>query len=199
MKAWQTTVSGLFAGAVGGLVGNPFDIAMVRMEADGLLPKESRRNYKNAFHAVYRISKDEGIMTLWRGCAPMIFRAMSVNLGMLVTYDISKQAAEKVMEPGFGANLLCSALSGVGTSVCSLPFAMIKNRLMNMKANEQGVLPYKGVIDCFIKTIKHEGFFSLWKGLVTYYCRCAPHAMIILLTNDSVFVPLYNKMFKLDN
>ena len=42
----QVTLCGLGAGAMGAAVGNPADLAMVRMQADGRLPAELRRNYK---------------------------------------------------------------------------------------------------------------------------------------------------------
>lgn len=43
----KMTMCGLGAGAIGAAVGNPADLAMVRMQADGRLPVELRRNYKH--------------------------------------------------------------------------------------------------------------------------------------------------------
>ena len=34
--------------------------------------------------------------------------------------------------------------------------------------------------------------FLFWKGFWTYYLRCAPHAMIILLVNEAI-IPAYEK------
>lgn len=36
-------------------------------QADGRLPENQRRNYSSVFHALYRIAKDEGVLTYWRG------------------------------------------------------------------------------------------------------------------------------------
>uniref|UniRef100_A0A6N2LGV6 Uncharacterized protein n=1 Tax=Salix viminalis TaxID=40686 RepID=A0A6N2LGV6_SALVM len=44
--------AGLISGAVGAAVGNPADVAMVRMQADGRLPIEHRRNYKSVVDAL---------------------------------------------------------------------------------------------------------------------------------------------------
>lgn len=38
---------GFFSGAVGAVIGNPADLAMVRMQADGRLPPHLRRNYRH--------------------------------------------------------------------------------------------------------------------------------------------------------
>lgn len=82
---------GMIAGGVGALVGNPSEITLVRMTSDGRLPPSERRGYKNAFEALYRISKEEGITTLWRGWQPTVLRAMVLNAAQLAVYSQSKQ------------------------------------------------------------------------------------------------------------
>lgn len=39
-------------------------------------------------------------------------------------------------------------------------------------------LLYKGVIDCFVKTLKTEKIRGLYKGLVPVYTRNAPHSIL---------------------
>lgn len=57
---------GMTAGAIGSFVGNPTEVALIRMTSDGRLPPAERRNYKSVFDAVGRISREEGILALWR-------------------------------------------------------------------------------------------------------------------------------------
>lgn len=59
------------------------------MQADSTLPPAQRRGYKNAFHALYRISTEEGVLALWKGAGPTVVRAMALNMGMLASYDQS--------------------------------------------------------------------------------------------------------------
>lgn len=61
------------------------------MTADGRLPLAERRNYKNVFHALYRITSQEGVLTLWRGAIPTMGRAMVVNAAQLASYSQAKQ------------------------------------------------------------------------------------------------------------
>ena len=49
--------------------------------------------------------------------------------------------------------------------------------------------------DVFLKTVRNEGLFSLWKGFTPYYARLGPHTVIMFLlleqlnkTYVSVFV-----------
>lgn len=87
MSFFQKAYCAAFAGFIGSLFGNPPDLALVRMQADNQLPIEERRNYKNVFDAFARITKEEGILGLWRGATPTIVRAVVINLAMLVSYD----------------------------------------------------------------------------------------------------------------
>lgn len=61
---------GVCAGITGSFVGNPAEISLIRMTADGRLPIEQRRNYSSVVNAVVRIVREEGVLTLWRGCIP---------------------------------------------------------------------------------------------------------------------------------
>lgn len=187
------TVSGLnkalcavTAGFIGSVVGNPADLALIRMQADTALPVAERRNYKNVFDAFSRIVREEGAISLWRGCSPTVVRAMVLNLAMLAPYDEAKERLNKFTGTvdTVSTRLIASAIAGFLSSFCSLPFDNIKTKLQKMKPNAEGVLPYKGIADCFSKTVAREGVTGLWVGFPTFYFRIAPHAMITLLIQD---------------
>jgi len=78
----EKILASLFAGFAGALIGNPADLTLVRFQADGSLPPDQRRNYKNVFEAMGRIIKEEGVLALWRGSGPTVVRAMAMNLGI---------------------------------------------------------------------------------------------------------------------
>ncbi|KAG8489830.1 hypothetical protein CXB51_017885 [Gossypium anomalum] len=58
LPLYQKALCGLTAGAIGACFGSPADLALIRMQADATLPAAQRRNYTNAFHALYRIVAD---------------------------------------------------------------------------------------------------------------------------------------------
>lgn len=147
------------------------------------------------FDALKRISKEEGVGKLWRGFEPTVFRAIAMNVGMMATYDIVKEAIVKVNGNNFGTSIAASAISGLACVCTSLPFDLIKTRLQNMKPDAAGVLPYKGVLDCAAKIAAQEGFLAYWTGFLAYYGRTAPHAMIILITLEQ-FNKRYTKFFQ---
>ena len=58
MTFFQKAYCALIAGFIGSLVGNPADLALIRMQADARLPHAERRNYTNVINAFTRISKE---------------------------------------------------------------------------------------------------------------------------------------------
>lgn len=174
----------LFSGAVGALVGNPTDLALVRMQSDSALPANERRNYKNVFDALFRTAKEEGIFALWRGSFPTVARAMAMNFSLLVPFEEAKRQLKPYIKDDKKRTYCASFLSGICATVLSLPFDNIKTKLQKMKKKPDGTYPYKGFFDCFGKTIKQEGIGRLWVGVNTYLIRVAPHAVISLIINE---------------
>lgn len=178
---------GLTAGAIAALFGNPADLSLIRLQADKTLPLAERRNYSGAINAMTRIAREEGVMGLWRGATPTVFRASMLNMGMLASYDQSKEALGRHNITGWNQTLGASAISGFFAVTLSLPFDFIKTRIQKMKPDPvTGVLPYKNVCDCAMKTLRSEGILGLYVGYPTYYARIAPHAMITLIVCDTV-------------
>ncbi|XP_033221009.1 mitochondrial 2-oxoglutarate/malate carrier protein-like [Belonocnema kinseyi] len=117
-----------FAGGSGAFVGNPADLALVRMSTDGRLPPDQRRNYKNVIDAFIRVSKEEGITNLWRGSVATIGRAVVVNISQLATYSQTKymlQSSFNVPE-GVFLQFYSAMVSGLITSINSMPFDIAK-------------------------------------------------------------------------
>ena len=175
---YQFVACGIGAGAMGAVVGNPADLAMVRMQADGRLPEHLRRNYTNGLNAMFRVAKDEGVFALWRGSGPTVNRAMIVTASQMAVYDKSKNTILEVA-PSLGNGLvtqtMASFAAGVVAALTSNPIDLAKSRLMSMKADEKtGKMPYAGTFDCLIKTVRSEGVGALYKGLVPTTARQVP-------------------------
>ncbi|KAL2923917.1 Mitochondrial dicarboxylate/tricarboxylate transporter DTC [Bienertia sinuspersici] len=113
LPLYQKALCGLTAGAIGATVGSPADLALIRMQADATLPLAQRRNYNNAFHALTRIVRDEGVLSLWKGAGPTVVRAMALNMGMLASYDQSVEFFRDSVGLGEASTVVgASAVSG---------------------------------------------------------------------------------------
>jgi len=96
-----------------------------------MLPTEERRNYKNFVDAIRRIVSEEGVMTLWRGSGPTIARAISMNLGMLTTFDEAKERINKIRgtHDEMSTRIVSSVLAGIVCATMSLPADNIKTKV----------------------------------------------------------------------
>ncbi|CAM8904955.1 unnamed protein product [Rhodiola kirilowii] len=180
--------AGLIAGAIGAAVGNPADVAMVRMQADGRLPAAQRRNYKSAIDAVGQMTKQEGVTCLWRGSSMTMTRAMLVTSSQLATYDQIKETILKreILKDGIGTHVAASFAAGFVASVASNPVDVIKTRVMNMKVEAGKEPPYAGAMDCVMKTIKTEGPMALYKGFIPTISRQGPFTVVLFVTLEQV-------------
>ena len=188
MPLTSKIVAGLIAGGIGAAVGNPADVAMVRMQADGRLPPAQRRNYKSVVDAITRMAKQEGVTSLWRGSSLTVNRAMLVTASQLASYDQIKETilAKGVMRDGLGTHVTASFAAGFVAAVASNPVDVIKTRVMNMKVEPGKAPPYKGAIDCAMKTVKAEGPMALYKGFIPTISRQGPFTIVLFVTLEQV-------------
>jgi len=180
---WQNAVAGQVAGGIGAVVGNPADLSLIRMQADGTLPPEKRRGYKNVGDAFVRIVREEGFGGLFKGCGPTVVRAMALNMGMFASNEFAKDAVESMgMAKGTtGNNLTAALVSGFFASACSLPFDYVKTQIQKMQPLPDGTMPYKGLVDCAVQTVRQHGPLRFYKGFPTFYVRIGPHVTLTLL------------------
>ncbi|KAF2398740.1 mitochondrial carrier [Trichodelitschia bisporula] len=180
----ERAAAGLSAGGLAAMVGNPADLALIRMQSDGLKPVAQRAHYKSVVDALLRISRAEGVTALWSGCYPTVVRAMALNFGQLAFFSEAKTRLKDTRMSGQAQTLTASAIAGFFASFFSLPFDFVKTRLQKQTRAPDGSLPYKGMMDCFGKVAREEGLLRFYRGFGTYYVRIAPHAMVTLIVAD---------------
>jgi len=182
---------GMVAGGTSAFVCTPAEVSLIRMTADGNLPADKRRNYKSVFDALLRISREEGATTLYRGAIPTTGRAMVVNAAQLASYSQAKQfiLGTGYISDGVFCHFVASMISGLVTTVASMPVDIAKTRIQNQKIVD-GKPEYKGAVDVIKKVVKNEGFFSLWKGFTPYYFRLGPHTVLTF-----IFLEQLNKLY----
>ena len=71
-----------------------------------------------------------------------------------------------------------SFIAGIVAALTSNPIDLAKSRLMSMKPDANGNLPYTGTLDCIVKTVRHEGLGAVYKGLIPTTARQVPLNMV---------------------
>lgn len=181
----ERAAAGLAAGGLAAMIGNPADLALIRMQSDGLRAVADRKNYRSVIDALISIARSEGVGALWAGAAPTVVRAMALNFGQLAFFSEAKAQLKRRTDWSVNAQTLsASAIAGFFASFFSLPFDFVKTRLQKQSKGPDGKLPYSGMADCFAKVTKQEGLLRFYRGFGTYYVRIAPHAMVTLIVAD---------------
>ncbi|KAG2286513.1 hypothetical protein Bca52824_046117 [Brassica carinata] len=90
------------------------------------------------------------------------------------------------MKDGLVTHVTSSFAAGFVASVASNPVDVIKTRVMNMKVVAGTAPPYKGAVDCALKTVRAEGVMALYKGFWPTVSRQAPFTVILFVTLEQV-------------
>lgn len=186
----KSAMASAFAGASGAFCGSPLFLIKTQLQSQAArqIAVGHQHGHRGALTAIKTIYSKHGIIGLWRGVTGTMIRAVAGSSSQLTTFAISK---DKLKESAFLrdspllTSLVASIFSGVIQTIVINPFDVVSTRLYNqgVDANGKGVL-YSGVIDCFVKIFKTEGFSGLYKGVVANYMRLAPHSMFCLLFWD---------------
>jgi solute carrier family 25 (mitochondrial dicarboxylate transporter), member 10 len=167
------------AGAMAGVVGNPTEVALVRMCADGAKPAIQQFKYKNCFDGIVRIAREEGIQTFGRGLAPNVVRSVIMNVGQIATYSAAKH--ELLTNPAIGmkdglpTHFLASFVAGtVATTACA-PADVLKSRIQNAVVVD-GMRPSLGRI--ITDSLRQEGPGFLLRGWLPAFVRLTPNTIL---------------------
>jgi len=90
---------------------------------------------------------------------------------------------------GFAENFALSGCAAVVSKTAAAPIERIKLLVQNQdEMIRQGRLdkPYKGVIDCTVRTVKNEGVYPLWRGNLANCLRYFPTQALNFAFKDKV-------------
>ncbi|KAH8677348.1 putative mitochondrial dicarboxylate protein [Xylariales sp. PMI_506] len=175
-----------FSGFLGGISGNAADVTNVRMQQDSALPAAQRRGYRNGLDGMFRMLREEGPRSWFRGVWPNSVRAALMNAGQLASYDTFKGLllAHTPLGDTTATHFTASFLAGfVATTVCS-PVDVIKSRVMSAHSQQ-------GVASLLRDITAKEGFGWMFKGWVPSFLRLGPQTICTFL-----FLEAHRKVYR---
>lgn len=181
--AWKLALAGSMAGGIAGLVGNPGEIIMVRLQGDLAKPPEKQLGYKNAIDGLIRMVREEGWSSLGRGVGPNVFRAILMNASQLASYDFFKAELLKTtyFEDNINVHVAASFAAGtVATTVCS-PADVIKSRVMSASGKDGS-----STLQVIKTSFRNEGPMFMFKGWVPAWTRLQPTTILIFVTLEQL-------------
>nr|GMC66177.1 folate transporter 1, chloroplastic isoform X2 [Ipomoea batatas] len=162
---WENATAGAVAGLATATFTHPLDVVRTRFQVhDGrtsILPA-----YRNTPHALYTITRLEGIRGLYAGFYPAVLGSTISWSLYFYFYSKAKQRYmkdRKELTPGL--HLASAAEAGALVCFCTNPIWLVKTRLQLQSPMHQ-IRPYSGFHDALITILKEEGWRALYKGLV---------------------------------
>jgi hypothetical protein len=171
--------AGSAAGAIGSIVGNPFDVLKTRMmTAEGKEPPSMGK----AASALY---KQQGMGGFYRGLEANVMRAMVLNGTKMACYDqIKLTIVESGIIPSGLPTQFCAAFgAGFFMATTVAPFDMIRTKLMNQPPDAK---IYSGFVDCFLKIVGKGGPQALYAGFIPIWARFAPTTCLQLVIFEQI-------------
>lgn len=182
-------IAGGGAGAIASFLCVPTDLMKVRLQVDGMAAG-SVQKYSGVVDCFRQILRQEGVLGMWRGSGPTIGRATVLAAVEMSSYDEVKSQLIKseLIVPGTVSGVFVTAVaSGFLCAVTSSPFDVVKSRVMGQPVGPDGVgLHYRGMLDCFRKSVASEGVLSLWKGFLPNWGRLGPRGVICFVTMEQL-------------
>ena len=175
---WKFT-AGSLAGALGSIVGNPFDVLKTRMmAAEGKEPPAMGK-------AAAELMKTQGFGGFYRGIEANVMRAMVLNGTKMACYDQIKSAIVKsgVVPAGIPTQFCAAFGAGFFMATTVAPFDMVRTRLMNQPADAK---VYNGFVDCIIKIVAKDGPGGLYAGFIPIWARFAPTTCLQLVIFEQI-------------
>ncbi|XP_043642699.1 solute carrier family 25 member 35 [Drosophila teissieri] len=186
---------GLMWGAIGGVVGSycssPFFLIKTQLQSQAA--KQIAVGYQHAHtsmsDALRQIYAKNGVRGLWRGSVAALPRAALGSGAQIATFGKTKALLveyDLVTQPtlnSFASGLIAGSIM----SVAITPPDVITTRLYNQGVDAEGRgLLYRGWLDCFVKILRSEGVYGMYKGFWANYLRIAPHSTLVLLFFDEL-------------
>ncbi|XP_050535732.1 mitochondrial glutamate carrier 1-like isoform X3 [Daktulosphaira vitifoliae] len=171
-----TLIHEMLAGAGAGLfqiiVTTPMELLKIQMQDAGRVAAQAKLDGKtvpkvSATSLARELIKTKGFFGLYRGVGATAMRDVTFSVIYFPMFARLNALGPRKKDESGEAVFWCSFVSGciAGSSAALFvnPIDVIKTRLQAIKKIETEV-EYKGVTDCFLKTLRNEGPLAFFKG-----------------------------------
>jgi len=181
-------LAGGMAGMTEACVIIPFELVKVRLQA-----KENIGKYKNSFHAVSEIFREEGTRGFYKGLESTLWRNAVWNgayFGLI--HHLQKSFALPPEKSTRGKRLfrdfIAGFIGGVVATTLNTPFDVVKSRIQKEAGNSTNsqVKKYNWTIPSLGIILKEEGPKALYRGYLPKVLRLGPGGGILKVVFDFV-------------
>ncbi|KAK7294190.1 hypothetical protein RJT34_17075 [Clitoria ternatea] len=163
-------LGGVGAGALQTLMVSPVELVKIRLQLQSM--GRITESAKGPVMVAKSIWKKEGFRGLYRGLCVTVIRDAPAHGVYFWTYEYMREqfhpGCRKSGKESLHTMLVAGGLAGVASWIFCYPFDVVKTRLQGQTPSS---IKYKGIYDCFRKSVKEDGYSVLWRGLGTAVTR----------------------------
>ncbi|XP_066931049.1 brain mitochondrial carrier protein 1-like isoform X2 [Clytia hemisphaerica] len=144
----------------------PIDTTKTRLQVQGQVVNKSlsELKYRGMFHAMFRISKEEGLTALFNGIKPALLRQATYGtLKIGLYHGIKRLITENPKDETLALNMCAGIVAGALSSAICNPTDVLKVRLQAQTAGN--VAGSTGMLMSFRDIYNMEGLRGLYRGV----------------------------------
>eukprot|EP01024_Parvocaulis_polyphysoides_P043292 TRINITY_DN3954_c0_g4_i3.p1 TRINITY_DN3954_c0_g4~~TRINITY_DN3954_c0_g4_i3.p1 ORF type:complete len:326 (+),score=36.02 TRINITY_DN3954_c0_g4_i3:100-1077(+) len=195
MNWFYRLIAGGLAGVAGMSATYPLDMVRGRLS----IQEGPNSPYKGILHATAVIIREEGPLAMYRGWLPSVIGVVPYMGFNFAVYETLKKRLMKHYQLQHDTDLStsvrlgCGAVAGAVGQTMAYPFDVVRRRLQvsgwsgaqALHADKGGqAVAYKGMMDCFRRTISEEGVGALFKGIWPNYVKVIPSIAIAFVVYE---------------
>ncbi|XP_004627301.1 solute carrier family 25 member 45 isoform X1 [Octodon degus] len=182
-------VAGWISGALGLVMGYPFDTVKVRLQ--------TQNTYRGIMDCMIKIYRHESVLGFYKGMSFPIASIGMVNSVLFGVYSNTLQALtstshqdRRAQLPSYTCIFIAGCTGGFLQAYSLAPFDIIKVRLQNQtesRVRPGSPLPrYQGPMHCAATILREEGFRGLFRGSGALMLRDTPTLGLYFITYEGL-------------
>lgn len=150
--------------------------------------------FTGTMDTLIKISKNEGILSLWSGLSPTLILAVPATIAYFVSYeqlrlhfkDTYNKKFRKdridgtVVEQPFWIPMLAGAVARIWAATLVSPLELIRTKMQSQK------LSYAEIMQALKTVVKYSGISGLWMGLSSTLLRDVPFSAMYWLNYETI-------------
>lgn len=173
----------------------PFERVKILLQTQSASKQITKdQQYKGIIDGFTRISRDSGILSLWRGNGINIIRYFPTQALNFAFKDVYKQlllptkdSKKTISEIDFGIrNMACGGMAGATSLLGVYPLDLARTRLTS-DIKKSGETQYRGLLHCLREVYSTEGGIrALYRGFGIAVCGIIPYRAVYFGGYDNI-------------
>lgn len=196
----QDLLFGYLAGIVNVLLTTPLWVVNTRLKLQGAsfrtkaLETSETKKYKGIIDGLQRISREEGLVSLWSGTGPSLFLAGNPAIQFMVYEAIKKFLMEDNKKSLRGRQYFAlGAVAKTVSTVVTYPLQVAQCRQRSGQKTPSG----KGdIFSLMARIVKDQGFIGLYKGLEAKLLQTVLTAALMFVAYEKIAAFIFRLLRK---